>query len=146
MDEARFAAIHQLDLETPVEFARLGDEGTLEVHHDLIQERLIRAVVEKSAEVLIVPRGIGIGGDTAFDPARNGQPRFRFFLLDELGLGPFLFRSEGLRADPICRDRKEDGSSKGRPLCAEEAGVPEPSFHDDRTLKRWCGANHRYLY
>src|SRR5437763_984086 len=97
MDEACVAAIHQLDLEPPIELARLGQEGALEVEHELVQERLVRAVVEEPAEVLIIVGTAGIGGDPAFDPAGNGQARFRFFLLDELGLGRFFFRSEGLR-------------------------------------------------
>src|SRR5437588_11117974 len=97
MDEPCVAAIHQLDLKTPIELARLGHEGALEVEHELVQERLVRAVVEEPAEVLIIVGTAGVGGDPAFDPPGNGQARFRFFLVDELGLGRLFLRSQGLR-------------------------------------------------
>src|SRR2546423_1626923 len=113
MDKAGVAAVHRLQLETPIELAGLGDEGTLEVKHELIEQRLVRAIVEKSAEVLIILRVVRIEGDTAFDPAGNGQTRFRFFLLDELGLGRFFFRSQGLRGYfPDPDSEKKEGNDE----------------------------------
>ena len=103
-----------MDLEPPIELARLGHEGALEVEHELVQHRLVRAVVEEPAEVLIIVGTAGIGGDPAFDPAGNGQARFRFFLLDELGLGRLFLRSQGLRDCAAGREQNEKADNERR--------------------------------
>src|SRR4051812_40875869 len=97
MNEARVAAIHQLEFKSPIELPGLGRERALKIQDRLVQEWLVRPVVKEPAKVLIIARTSRIEGYPALDPAGNGQPRFGFFLLDELALGRFFFRSEGLR-------------------------------------------------
>src|SRR4051794_10968042 len=111
MNEARVAAIHQLELESPIKLTGFGRERALKIHNGLIQERLVRAVVKEPAKVLIIARARRIERDPALNPAGNGQTRFCFFLLDELGLGRFFFRRESLR-DYIARQQNGNGSSE----------------------------------
>ncbi len=122
MNEARVAAVHDLELETPIELAGPGDEGPLKVEHELIQQRLVRAVVEKTTEVLIIPRAVRISCDTTLDPTGNGETRLRLFLLDDLGLNFFLRRSEGLPDYSAGRDRNQKGRNEPRESHAEQAG------------------------
>src|SRR5437764_775637 len=114
-----------------------GGEGALEVEHELVQERLVRAVVEEPAEVLIIAGTAGIGGDPAFDPAGNGQSRFRFFLLDELGLGRFFFRSQGLRDCAAGREQNEKADNEPRESY-DEAVQQARLSHGRTRMKHGC--------
>src|ERR1700737_527480 len=77
MNEARVASVHELQLEAPIELAGLRRHGALEVNYELIQQRFVRAVVKKSAKVLVITWTVRIEGDPAVDPARNREARRR---------------------------------------------------------------------
>ena len=69
MDEARVAPVHELQLETPIELTGLRHERALKIDHDLVQQRLVRAIIKEPAEILITLRAVGIESDAAIDPA-----------------------------------------------------------------------------
>src|SRR6266478_1516945 len=67
VDEARVAPVHELQFETPIELTRLGRQCTLEIDHELIQQRFICPIVKESAEVLVIVRAGGIDCDATVD-------------------------------------------------------------------------------
>ena len=82
MNHSRIAAVHELKLEAPVEFAGLRRQRALEVKHQLIQHWFVRSIVKQAAEVLIIVRVLGIERNAAVDPAGDleaGLRRFRLF-------------------------------------------------------------------
>src|SRR6267143_1333673 len=77
MNEARVASVHELQLEAPIELAGLRRQGALEVNYELIQQRFVRAVVKKPAEVLVITWSVRIEGNPAVDPSGNREARCR---------------------------------------------------------------------
>src|SRR5882724_6867761 len=77
MDEARVAAVHELQLETPIELTRLRCQRTLEIDYKLVQQRFVHAIVKEPSKVLIICRTGRIKGDPTVDPTGNFNARFR---------------------------------------------------------------------
>src|SRR5947207_4493790 len=113
MDETRVRAEEELQFESPIE-TKLRIEHAFPGDHRLVQYELVAPVVKKPAELLIVLRSVGVAGKAGLDPAVNGQARLGFFFFDELLLGVFLRRGEGLRIHLAGRERnKNAGENRG---------------------------------
>ena len=77
MNVARVASEHELQLESPIEFAGLRRQRAFEIDHGLIQQRFVRAIVKEPAEVLIISRAGRIEGNATVDPTGNLEARLR---------------------------------------------------------------------
>src|ERR1700682_1435406 len=77
MNDARVASVNELHLEAPIELAGLRRHGALEVNYELIQQRVVRAVVKKSAKVLVITWTVRIECNPAVDPSGNREARCR---------------------------------------------------------------------
>src|SRR2546423_3897169 len=77
MNKSCIAAVHELELEAPIELAGLRRQRALKVNHELVQHRFVRPVVEKSPKILIIPGRSGIERNPAVDPPGNLKARFR---------------------------------------------------------------------
>src|SRR5436190_21409767 len=107
MDETRVRAEEELQFESPIE-AKLRIENAFPGDHRLVQHELVASVVKKPAEVLVIFWSVDVAGNAGLDPAVNGQARLGFLFFDELLLGVFLRRGEGLRIHQAGRERNED--------------------------------------
>jgi hypothetical protein len=77
VDEARVAAVHELQLETPIELTRLRRQRALDVDYELVQQRFAHSIVEEPSKVLVILRAGRIKRDSIVDPTGNLKARFR---------------------------------------------------------------------
>src|SRR5205823_1021427 len=111
MDETRVRAEEKLQFESPIE-TKLGIENAFPGDHRLVQQEFVAPVVKKPADVLVIFRSVDVAGKASLDPAVNGKARLGFFFFDELLLGVFLRRGEGLRIHLAGREHNKNAGEK----------------------------------
>ena len=106
VDVTPVAADAGLELEAPVELARLGHQRALDRERGLVEHRLVGAVVEGAAKVLVVVRIVGVAGDAPFHEEAELDARVRLLFDDRILVLGVLLLGGGIIAVRVERGER----------------------------------------